>query len=320
MLLRKRDIIVMGECLAELNLGGQHRVKCLGIGGDCLVVGAAAASLGSNVDLISAIAMDPFADFIREQCAKAKIDLTHTRSVEGYNGVYAVKPNDSEEREFAYYRPGCAASQITTQDVHEDHVKSAKIVHASSITQALSAATRKAVFKAFELCHLHEGMVSYDPNLRLRLWSMEDAKEAIWSVMPFIDVLFPSAPDESKALFGYERPIDVIGFLWDHGIHIVVVKNGAHGCMIGYDGKVEEIPSPPVNGSKHYTHVGSAFCGGFLHGIACGLDPFQSGRIAVEAAAIKLKHAGSLNSLAKAEDIQGLCPKSLKLETAEAER
>ena len=57
---------------------------------------------------------------------------------------------------------------------------------------------------------------------------------------PLIDVIFPSAPDESKALFGYERPLDVIGFLWDRGVSIVVVKIGANGCMIGYDGKVEE--------------------------------------------------------------------------------
>lgn len=306
MVIRQKDLIVLGESFIELALGDNNHISYQGIGGDCLSTACAASRLGSKVDLISAIGMDPFYDLIRLECIKENIDLSHTTSVEGYNGIYAVYPNDSESREFAYYRSGSAALSLTSQDVHEDHIKNAKIVHSSSITQSISPSARKAVFKAFELCHIHDGMISYDPNLRLRLWSLEDAKEAIWSVLPFIDVIFPSAPDETKALFGYERPIDVIGFLWDHGVNIVVVKNGKAGCTVGYDGKVEEIEATPVKHPKYFTCAGSAFCGGFLSGIARGFDPFKSARIASHVASLKLERQGSIKGLAKEKEIEHL--------------
>ena len=306
MVVRGRDIIVLGECFVEFAIEDNHNMRCQGLGGDCLTTAAAAARLGSKVDLISTIGMDPFGDFIRSGCSKENINLSYTTAVEGYNGVYGTLRNDFEGREFAFYRSGSAAKHITSKQVHEEHIKSSKIVHSSSITQSISPATRKSVFKAFELCHINGGMVSYDPNLRLRLWSLEDAKEAMWSVMPFIDVIFPSSPDESKALFGYERPIDVIGFLWDHGINVVVAKNGENGCMVGYDGKIEEVAGEPVDGIKSFASIGSAFCGGFLYGVACGLDPFTSARIATHAASVKLKNPGSVNGLARAKDIRHL--------------
>ena len=137
-------------------------------------------------------------------------------------------------------------------------------------------------------------MVAYDPNLRLQRWSLDEAKENLWSVLPLVNVIFPSAPDESKALFGYERPVDVIGFLWDRGVRIVVVKTGADGCVVGYDGKVEEFrqaaTTEPV---RSVTHIGSTFIGGFLHCIA-GIDAFSASQFANSAALYKGVKGGGI--------------------------
>ncbi len=306
MMIKKRDIIVLGECLVEYSLKNNQDLNLQGIGGDCLTTAVAASRLGSKVDLISVIGLDAYGEFIRSKCEEENINLFYTDKVNGYNGFYVSRKDDPEMRETFFYRPGDAARHINSSIVHEEHIKEAKIVHSSAIAQAISPSARKAVFKAFELCHINGGMTSYDPNLRLRLWDIEDAKEAMWSLMPFIDVIFPSAPEESKALFGYERPLDVVGFLWDHGVNVVVVKNGPNNCLIGYDKKIEEIEVAPVEGGKNYSFVGSAFSGSFLHGISSGLDPFKSARIAVKAAAIKLKRAGSIIGLAKSEDIEEL--------------
>ncbi len=167
--------------------------------------------------------------------------------------------------------------------IDESLIASTRIVYSSSEFQAISRSCRQAVFKAFYTAHTNDTMVAYDPNLRLHRHSLEDAQEALWSVLPFVDVMLPSAPEESKALFGYERPVDVIGFLWDRGIHVVAVKNGSNGCMVGYDGKLEEITVPesetPVS-SKSL--IGAVFNGAFLHAIAAGHDPFTAGRLAIE--------------------------------------
>jgi len=114
----------------------------------------------------------------------------------------------------------------------------------------------------------------------------------------------PFRPDESKALFGYERPLDVIGFLWDRGVSIVVVKTGRNGCMVGYDGKIEEFPLPQCDGTpNNLTLIGSAFNGGFLHSIARGHDPFTAARFANSVALFKSVRPGSMCSLPSKEDL-----------------
>jgi sugar/nucleoside kinase (ribokinase family) len=61
-----------------------------------------------------------------------------------------------------------------------------------------------------------------------------------------------------------------------------------NGCVIGYDGKIEEFPqenvSEPIN---DVTLIGSAFAGGFLHCIARGFDPFTAARFANSVAMFK---------------------------------
>jgi 2-dehydro-3-deoxygluconokinase len=141
-------------------------------------------------------------------------------------------------------------------------------------------------------------MVAYDPNLRLQRWSLDDAKEALWSVLPLLDVIFPSAPEETKALFGYERPLDVIGFLWDRGVSIVVVKNGEHGCMVGYDGKIKELSVPQITQPVKYVElIGSVFNGAFLHSIAKGNDPFAAAELAIKTASAKGITGNGIDSL-----------------------
>jgi sugar/nucleoside kinase (ribokinase family) len=76
--------------------------------------------------------------------------------------------------------------------------------------------------------------------------------------------------------------------------------------MVGYDGKVEEIMAEPVQEPAYFAGVGSAFCGGFLHSVASGLDPFKSARIATCVAAKKLAQPGGSAGLPSPESISHL--------------
>ncbi|MDO5575677.1 MAG: PfkB family carbohydrate kinase [Fibrobacter sp.] len=240
--IRDYDLLVIGECYMEFRCDGDI---CLcdtfekDIGGADIAVAATAARLGSGVSLVSSIARDPFHSLIREQLLAQGINIDHVITSQGYNGLYFTSSRYPEQREYLVHYPGSASQYITPGLIYDDLIENCKIVYASSELQSVSKATRHAIFKAFLFAHSHNIMVAYDPNLRLQRWSLDDAKESLWSVLPLIDVIFPSAPDECKALFGYERPLDVLGFLWDRGVSIVVVKMGAEGCLVGYDGKIE---------------------------------------------------------------------------------
>ena len=308
MQVRDYDVLVIGECYVEFRCEGD---LCLcdsyekDIGGADTVVAATAARLGSGVTFISAIARDPFHGMIRERLLAQGINIDHVITSQGYNGIYFSSTRFPEQREYLMHRPGNAAEAITPSMIYDDLIDNCKIVYASSELQSVSRPARHTIFKAIGFAHSNKTMVAYDPNLRLQRWSLDDAKESLWSVLPLVDVIFPSAPDESKALFGYERPTDVIGFLWDRGVSIVAVKIGAGGCVVGYDGKIEEFPqqrsSEPV---KSVTHIGSAFIGGFLHCIARGHDPFTAAQFANSVALFKGIKGGGIASLPTANDLK----------------
>jgi 2-dehydro-3-deoxygluconokinase len=304
--IRDYDLLVVGESFVEFRCDGDVAAADTyekDIGGADLVVAVTAARLGSGVSLISAVAGDPFHAMIRERLISHCVNIDHVITCQGYNGIYFTSPHLIEAREYLFHRPGSAAQHITPALIYDDLIENCKIVYASSELQSVSKSARHAVFKAFNLAHSNGIMVAYDPNLRLRLWSLDDAKECLWSVLPLVDVILPSAPDETKALFGYERPLDVVGFLWDRGVSIVVVKTGASGCMVGYDGKIEEFPLPQCDGPSHnFTLIGSAFNGGFLHSIARGHDPFTAARFANSVAMFKSLRDGSMGSLPTKED------------------
>jgi 2-dehydro-3-deoxygluconokinase len=305
---RDYDLLVLGESFIEFRCDGDISLAngyVKDIGGADLVVAVTAAKLGSGVSLISAVASDPFHGLVREKLLSHGVNIDHVVTCHGYNGIYFTSPRHDKEREYLFHRPGNAAENISPALIYEDLIENCKIVYASSELQSVSKVSRHAVFKAFSLAHSNDIMVAYDPNLRLRLWSLDDAKECLWSVLPLIDVILPSSPDETKALFGYERPLDVIGFLWDRGVSIVVVKTGAQGCMVGYDGKIEEISPPVCDGAPfNVTLIGSAFNGGFLHNIARGNDPFTAARFANSVARFKGMKNGAMDSLPTKDDIQ----------------
>jgi 2-dehydro-3-deoxygluconokinase len=285
---RDYDLLVIGESFVEFRCDGDVSLSDTyekDIGGADMVVAATAARLGSGVSFLSAVARDPFHAMIRERLL-----------------AQGINP---EQREYLVHRPGTASEAITPTLVYDDMVDNCKIVYASSELQSVSRPARHTVFKALHFAHSNKTMVAYDPNLRLQRWSLDDAKECLWSVLPLVDVIFPSAPDESMALFGYERPTDVIGFLWDRGVSIVVVKAGQDGCIVGYDGKIEEFPqdktSEPV---KSVTLIGSAFIGGFLHAVARGHDAFTAARFANSVALFKGIKGGGISSLPTQNDLK----------------
>lgn len=300
---REYDLTVLGEIYAELsspNKIAESSTFNQSIGGTETYTAVTAARAGSFVQYISAVARDPFQSAILRSLDGEGINTDNIVATSGYNGIYFLEEYNNDSREYLYHRPGNAVNSITP-DIVDDHIiTQTRVLFSSSEFQSISKECRQTVFKAFYSAHTNNTTVAYDPNLRLQRWSIDDAREAVWGIMPFIDIMFPSTPDESKALFGYDRPVDVIGFLWDRGVNIVVVKDGANGCMVGYDGKLEKFTYPsPSKSVKHLALIGGVFNGAFLSSIASGYDPFTAGKLAVEIATQKGMEGIGIKSIPK---------------------
>jgi 2-dehydro-3-deoxygluconokinase len=231
------------------------------------------------------------------------VDVTCAPLVPGFNGVYFISLLEEGEREFTYYRAGSAPSRITPQDLDPDYLGSARIVHASGISQAISPSARATVLRAFAVARERGAKVSFDANVRPKLWSVEEARAAFEEALPYLDILLLGAPDESRALGLPADPERLIHACWERGVGVVAVKCGAKGAVVGAEGEVHRIAAYSPGAVVDTTGAGDAFGGAFLHGLCAGMDVCAAGRLGVVVAGLKCRGRGAIHSLPRHDEV-----------------
>ena len=154
------------------------------------------------------------------------------RSSEAHTGIYFITYSEAGH-EFTYFRKGSAASKVTPADVPEGMLKSCKLLHVSGISQAISESACDAVFCAINVARQDGAKVSYDPNLRLKLWGKERAKAIIHATVALCDIFLPSYDDVAE-LTGLNDPDALVEFYHEIGAKIVILKLGkGRGAGLG---------------------------------------------------------------------------------------
>nr|QIS79145.1 fructokinase [Solanum tuberosum] len=124
------------------------------------------------------------------------------------------------EREFMFYRNPSADMLLTPDELNLDLIRSAKVFHYGSISLIVEPC-RSAHLKAMEVAKEAGALLSYDPNLRLPLWSSEaEARKAI----KVSDV-------ELEFLTGSDKIDDESAMsLWHPNLKLLLVTLGEKGC------------------------------------------------------------------------------------------
>ena len=305
------DLISIGECMVEFHCDGpMARAKSFqrAFGGDTLNLLVAASRLGCACGYVTRVGDDPFGPGLLDGWRAEKIDVTHAPMVTGFNGIYFISLLEGGEREFTYYRAGSAASTLGPDDVDPDFVASTRIVHCSGITQALSPSCRAAVRRVFEIAREAGVMTSFDPNLRVKLWPVEQAREALGEVLPLVDVILPGAPQETGALIGVEEPEQAANYFHERGVKTVVIKMGGKGCLVSDGVAMRRIPAHRSPAVVDTTGAGDAFNGGFLAGLCMGYDPMSAAGIGAAVAGLKVRGRGAVASLPRVEQVRKSVP------------
>ena len=142
-------------------------------------------------------------------------------------------------------RAGSAASRISETDLPVDRIRATKILHISGISQAISSSAADAAFAAIDIAHDAKRLVSYDPNLRLKLWPLRRARAIIHEAMRACDIALPGL-DDAEALTGLRDPDAIASFYLDLGARVVVVKMGRGGALAATPKERERIYSHGV--------------------------------------------------------------------------
>ena len=289
------DIIGFGEPLMEFSsiIRKGESLYMPGHGGDTSNATIAAARQGARTAYFTWMGDDAFGrDFLTLWDIEG-VDRHHVMIREGTRtGIYFIT-HGPDGHEFSYFRAGSAASLVTPADLPLATIASAKVLHVSGISQGISLTACDAVFAAIHHARLSATTVSYDTNLRLRLWPLERARATIHAALKLTDIALPGL-DDAIQLTGLQRPEDICALYLSYGCKIVALTMGKSGTMVATPDQVQVIAARPVK-ALDATGAGDTFDGAFLaQWLANGQDPFAAAAYANAAAALSTLGYGAV--------------------------
>ena len=302
----KTDIICIGESLIELSADeslAYTEVLHKYFGGDTMATAVAASRLGAKVGYITVVGNDYLKDFLLDAWAAEGLDTSQTRLSEGSNGLYFIARCKNGTKEFVYYRKKTAATLLSESNIAPDYIKNSKIVYSTGITQSLSISALEAVKTAFKIAHDNEIKVAYDLNYTSRVWDIDEAKEALEEVLPYINIMFVNLEHDIKPLYNISSADLVIKNLWDKGVSIVVVREGNGTVSLGYNGEILTKTQLPVDEIVDTTGSGDVFNGAFLYGLVNGYTPFEALKLAIIMNYYQVQGIGAIKSIPSKEQV-----------------
>ena len=298
------DVLCLGEPLLEFNQikEGNKKTYSSGYGGDTSNTAISIARQGMSVGFISKVGKDKFGSELLELWKREKVDYSHVSiHPEAPTGIYFVT-HDADGHHFTYYRSGSAACQMTPLDLPKDDLSQTRILHLSAITQAISVSSCETAFAAIFQARKNGVKVSYDTNLRLKLWSLDRARDVINRTVPMCDVIMPSL-EEATSLTGLVDPEEITDYFFELGAKLVVLKQGSHGARVS-DGKENlNIPGHKVK-AIDATGAGDTFDGAFLSEWIRKDDPFSAAEYANAAAALSTTNYGAVDSIPNRDEVK----------------
>jgi 2-dehydro-3-deoxygluconokinase len=296
------DIVAIGEALGEFNQTRAGEPQYLfGHGGDTSNAVIAAARSGASTGYISAVGDDSFGRSFLELWAHEGVDTSAVKVArDAPTGLYFVT-HGAEGHEFTYRRAGSAAACMSVDDLPSAMIVNAKILHVSGISQAISESAAHLVFEAIRLARVAGVTVSYDTNLRLRLWPLERARAVTHAAMALADIALPGL-DDARQLTGFDAPDAIVDFYLNLGSRIVAMTLGKDGALVATPTERRTIPSIRVD-AVDATGAGDCFDGAFLAEWLRWGDPFQAARYATVAAALSTTGYGAVAPLPHRADV-----------------
>jgi 2-dehydro-3-deoxygluconokinase len=180
-------------------------------------------------------------------------------------------------------------------------IRQARIIHVSGISQAISPSACDMVFAAIAEARKAGVTVSYDTNLRLRLWPLARARAVTDAAMRMVDIALPGL-DDARQLTGLSEPDAIVDHYLAGGCRIVAMTLGKEGALVATPGERRRIPSIRVD-AVDATGAGDCFDGAFLAEWLRCQDAFQAASYAVVAAALSTTGYGAVAPLPHRADV-----------------
>lgn len=249
----------------------------------------------AEVGLVTRVGADGISDaFVEGMVSDGMVVSGVARDAGRGMGLYLIEL-DGVERRFHYWRDTSAARGVADDPAAlAAALRGVGLVHLSGITLAiLSETAQEGLFDVLAAYRAGGGVVSFDPNIRMRLWpSVGVMRAAVTRMLALTDIALPSLDDE-VAHFGDADTAAVVARMAAAGVPEIVVKDGAGPVTVFVDGSQQVVPTPAVEGIRDTTGAGDAFNAGYLAARMAGLEVGACVCAGQRLAAVVLQHNGA---------------------------
>jgi fructokinase len=236
-------------------------------GGAPLNVAATVSKLGGKSKILTKLGSDAFGDVILDAVKTLGVDISSVlRTNLAKTALAFVSLDENGERDFSFYRNPSADMLLDEKEINSNDFEEGDILHFCSVS-LIDAPIKNAHSKAIEYCKAKNGIISFDPNIRLPLWNSEvECRRAILEFLPRANILKIS-DEELKFITEIQDEKTALNSLFKGNVAIVIYTKGSNGaefivkdkkvCSKGFTVKVFDT-----------TGAGDSFIGAFLYQIA----------------------------------------------------
>ncbi|MFA3877747.1 sugar kinase [Streptomyces sp. MMCC 100] len=287
---RAGGLVTFGESMGristdQIGLLDSARAFTLSVGGAESNVAIAAARLGADVTWAGRLGRDSVGDLIERRLRTEGVRGRITRD-DGFTGLMVCSRRTNAGVRVDYHRAGSAGSRLAPEDIGEDLIRRAAVLHVTGITPALSETARRTTLWAATTARAAGVRVSVDVNYRAKLWCPKDAAPVLRELVSLADIVF-AGPEEAALVLGTDAlvphtgPVEASGTDRDPlalaralaalGPREAVVKDGPRGCVAVIAGRPHALAAIPVR-TTDPVGAGDAFVAGYLSELLAGAD------------------------------------------------
>jgi 5-dehydro-2-deoxygluconokinase len=289
----------VGVSLREVSSFGKY------LGGTATNVAVAAARYGRRSAVITRTGQDPFGEYLHDALRRFGVDDRYVTAVPGLPTPVTfceIFPPDHFPIYFYRY-PKAPDLEIRTDELDLEAIRAARVFWVT-VTGLSAEPSRSATLAALR-ARARAGVTVLDLDYRPMFWpSREAARTWVQRALDHVTVAVGNL-DECETAVGTGEPKAAAQALRDHGVDLVVVKQGPKG-VLARDSRTEvevaPLPVEVVNGLG----AGDAFGGALCHGLLAGWDLERLMRFCNAAGAIVASRLACADAMPDASEVEAL--------------